>query len=210
MNIKKSPFIKIDEFIFQKIDFLKSEGFFLKFNDVLANLNEEQQKLTAQLTTFFCLLVPFTFAAFLWYGNFQTKKYITIKKQIIDQIALLEGHKNTLNNISANYLSPSSIISQDDLDNRIKNLLANYSIDSTKVNISSFTQSSSSSRVSRIEAEVLFKDFGTLDFSNFLKGLIENEKFKITKVELDKNIESKLLQGRISVIHLGQNFSQSE
>jgi hypothetical protein len=210
MNTKKSPFIKIDEFIFQKIDYLKTEGFFLKFNDVLANLNEEQQKLTAQLTTFISLLVPFLFAAFLWYGNFQTKKNIAIKKQIIDQIALLEGHKNTLNNISANYLSPSSIISQDDLDNRIKNLLSNNSIDSTKVNISSFSQSSSSSSVSRVEAEVLFKDFGTLDFSNFLRGLIENEKFKITKVDLTKNNESKLLQGRISVIHLGQNFSQSE
>ena len=206
----KNLFIKIDEFIFQKVDLLKNEGFFQKFNDVIANLNEDKQKLTAQIVTFTCLFIPFIFVFVLWWGNYQTKKNIGLKKQIIDQIALLEGNKNTLNNISANFLASSPLNSQDVLDARIRNLLSANSIDPNKVNITSFNQYSTSTTVSKVEAELQFRNFGTLDFSNFLRGIVESEKFKIAKVSLKKIDESKLLQGTITLLHLGQNYTPSE
>ena len=206
----KNLFIKIDEFIFQKIDLLKNEGFFQKFNDAIANLNEDKQKIAAQAVTFTTILIPFIFVFVLWWGNYQMKKNISLKKQIIDQIALLEGNKSTLNNISSNYLASSPLNSQDDLDARIRNLLAANSIDPNKVNITNFNQFSSSSTVSKVEADLQFKNFGTLDFSNFLRGIVESERFKIAKVTLKKMDESKLLQGTISLLHLGQNFTPSE
>ncbi len=206
----KKFFIKIDEFIFQKIDLLKNEGFFQKFNDAIANLNEDKQKMAAQAITFTCLLIPFIFVFVLWWGNYQMKKNIGLKKQIIDQIALLEGNKSTLNNITANYLGSSALNSQNDLDARVKNLLTANSIDPNKVTITSFNQYSTSSTVSKVEADLQFKNFGTLDFSNFLRSIVETERFKIAKVTLKKVDESKLLQGTISLLHLGQNYSPPE
>jgi hypothetical protein len=206
----KNLFIKIDEFIFQKIDLLKNEGFFQKFNDATANLSEDKQKITAQAVTFTCILIPFIFVFVLWWGNYQMKKNIGLKKQIIDQVALLEGNKSTLNNISSNYLAPTPLNSQDDLDARIRNLLSSNSIDPSKVSISNFNQYSTSSTVSKVEADLQFRNFGTLDFSNFLRGIVESERFKISKVTLKKVDESKLLQGTITLLHLGQNYTQSE
>ncbi len=203
--MEKSPniFIKIDEFIFQKLDMLKSEGIFQKVNDALSSLEENQQKIAAQVMTFTFILLPFVVVLFLWWGNSQTKKAIEIKKQIIEQIALFDGNKNALNNISSNYLAPSAVNGQDDLDNRIRNILSSNGIDQSKVSIANFNPVSTSSNVAKIEAEITFTNFGTNDFSSFMRALVETERFKILKVNLNK--ENSLLQGSISLMHMGQS-----
>ena len=210
MEKSSNIFIKIDEFIFKKLDLLKNDGVFQKFNDALSNLDEAQQKLVAQITTFTLILIPFLFALFLWWGNSQTKKTLEIKKQIIEQIALFDGNQNALNNISANYLSPSAIGSQEDLDNRIRNILSQNAIDQDKVTVTNFQQTSTSSTVAKVEADLNFTNFGTNDFSIFMRTLVERERLKITKVDLTKNKETNLLQGTISLMHMGQNLVTPE
>lgn len=203
MEKSSNIFIKIDEFIFHKLDTLKNEGIFQKFNDAISSLEESQQKIVAQVITFSFILLPFIFVIILWWGNSQTKKNIEIKKQIIEQIALFDGNKNALNNISANYLAPSAVNGQDDLDNRLRNILSGNGIDQSKVSIASFNPVSTSSNVAKIEAEITFSNFGTNDFSSFMRALVENERFKILKVNLNK--ENSLLQGSISLMHMGQS-----
>lgn len=202
---KQSFFIKIDEFIFSKLDLLKSEGVSQKFNDMVSGLDEDQQKVIAQVTTFALILIPFIFVAILWWGNSQTKKSLVTKKQIIEQIALFDGNNNALNNISSSYLAPAAIESQNEMDNKIRNILSTNAIDQSKVQITNFHQASTSSKVGKIEAEVAFNDFGTSDFSNFMRSLIEMERFKVLKVDLQKNKETNLLRGAISLMHMGQN-----
>jgi hypothetical protein len=210
MEKSSNIFIKIDEFIFKKLDLLKTEGVFQKFNDALSNLDEAGQKLVAQLTTFTFILLPFIFVLILWWGNSQTKKALEIQRQIIEQIALYEGNQNSLNNISANYLSPSAIGGQEDLDNRIRNILSQNSIDQDKVTISNFQLTSTSSTVAKVQADLSFKSFGTNDFSVFMRALVENERLKIMKVDLIKNKDDNLLQGTISLMHMGQNVVSPE
>ncbi|MBC7714487.1 MAG: hypothetical protein H7177_14170 [Rhizobacter sp.] len=202
---KTSFFIKIDEFIFQKLDLLKNEGVFQKFTDVISGLDEDQQKVVAQVTTFTFILIPFIFVAVLWWGNSSTKQAIASKKQIIEQIALFDGNKNALNNVSANYLAPAAIASQNEMDNKLRNILSTNSIDQNKVHITNFHQTSTSSSVGKIEADITFTDFGTSDFSNFMRGLMEVERFKVLKVDLIKNKENSLLKGSITLMHMGQN-----
>lgn len=210
MEKSSNLFIKIDDFIFKKLDLLKNEGLFQKFNDAISNLDEAGQKLVAQLTTFTFILLPFLFVLILWWGNSQTKKGLEVKKQIIEQIALFDGNQNALNNISSNYLSPTAIAGQEDLDNRIRNILSQNAIDQDKVTVSNFTQTSTSSTVAKVEADLSFRNFGTNDFSVFMRSLVERERLKIMKVDLIKNKEDNLLQGTISLMHMGQNIVSPE
>ena len=210
MEKSSSIFIKIDDFIFKKLDLLKNDGVFQKFNDAISNLDEAGQKIVAQLTTFAFILIPFIFVLVLWWGNSQTKKGLEVKKQIIEQIALFDGNQNALNNISSNYLSPSAIMGQEDLDNRIRNILSQNAIDQDKVTVSNFQQTSTSSTVAKVEADLSFRNFGTNDFSVFMRTLVERERLKITKVDLIKNKEDNLLQGTISLMHMGQNQTSPE
>lgn len=205
MEKSSNIFIQIDDFIFKKLDLLKSDGAFQKFNDLLSALDESKQKLVAQIATFFLILAPFTFVLIFWWGNFQTKKSLDIKKQIIEQIATFEGNQNALTNVSASYLSPNAINGQEDLDNKIRNILSQHGIDQQKVSVANFHQTSISSSVAKVEAEVTFSNFGTNDFSAFMRSMVESERFKIFKINLVKNKEDNLLQGTISLMHMGQN-----
>ena len=139
-----------------------------------------------------------------------TKKEIDLKKQIIEQIALFDGNQNALNNISSNYLSPSAISGQDDLDSRIKSILSQNNIGQEKVTVNSFNQASSSSTIAKVEAELSFNNFGTNDFSVFMRTLVERERLKIIKVDLIKNKESNLLEGTISLMHMGRSNVSTE
>lgn len=210
MEKSSNLFLKIDDFIFKKLDFLKNNGDFQKLNDAISNLDESGQKLAAQITTFSFILLPFICVIILWWGNFQVKNGLEEKKQIIDQIALFEGNQSSLNNISANYLSPNAITGKEDLDNRIINILSQNGIDQNKVSVSNFQQTSTSSTVAKIEADLNFNNFGIKDFSAFMRALIERERFKLVKVDFIKNKENNVLQGTISLKHLGQNRVSSE
>lgn len=205
MEKSSNIFIKMDEFIFSKLDMLKNEGSFQKFNDAISSLDEPKQKIIAQITAFFFIFAPFVVVLVLWLGNHQTKKDLEIKKQIMDQISIFEGNQNALNNASANYLSPSAILGQDELDTKIRNVMSQHGIDQQKVTVSDFRQTSTTSAIAKIETDITFTEFGTSDFSNFMKGMVETERFKVMKIDLIKNKESSLLQGTISLMHMGQN-----
>ena len=210
MEKTSNIFIKIDDFIFKKIDILKNDGAFQKFNDLMSMLDESRQKIITQLIAFFFILIPFFVVLILWWGNTQTKKEIDLKKQIIEQIALFDGNQNALNNISSNYLSPSAISGQDDLDSRIKSILSQNNIGQEKVTVNSFNQASSSSTIAKVEAELSFNNFGTNDFSVFMRTLVERERLKIIKVDFNKNKENNLLDGTISLMHMGPNNVSTE
>lgn len=207
MEKSKNIFIKIDEFIFQKIDLLKTDGSFQKLGEVFAGLEEEQQKLLAQILTFTLLIIPYLFVMTLWWGNHKAKKNIEVKNQILEQIATLDGNKDALVNVSSTYVAPVAITGQEDLNNKIKNLMSTGSIDQNKVHVLSFNQLSTSNTIAKIEAVLSFQNFGTQDFSNFMRALVEQEKFKVTKINLTKDRTSNLLRGEVSLMHLGKSSS---
>jgi hypothetical protein len=205
MDKSKNIFIKIDEFIFQKIDLLKADGSFQKINDLLSGLEEDQQKIFAQVLTFTMLVIPFLFVATLWWGNHKLKKNMEIKNQILEQVATLTGNKDTLTSVSSTYVAPTAIMGQEDLDNKIRNLMSASSIDQNKVHVLNFSQLSTTSNIAKIEALLSFQNFGTQDFSNFMRALVEQEKFKVMRISLTKDKTTSLLRGEISLMHLGKS-----
>ncbi len=205
MDKQKNIFIKIDEFIFHKIDLFKTDINFQKINDLLFGLEEEQQKLFAQVLTFTLLIIPYIFVMVLWWGNHKSKANIEVKNQILEQIATLNGNKDALVNVSSTYVAPASIMGKEDLDNKIRNLMSASSIDQSKVQVLNFNQLSSSSTISKTEASLRFQNFGTVDFSNFMRSLVDQERFKVMRINLTKDKTSNLLQGEVSLVHLGKN-----
>lgn len=205
MDNAKNFFIKIDEFIFQKIDLLKNDGSFQKMNDYLSGLEEDQQKLFAQLLTFALLIVPYLFVATLWWGNHKAKKNIEVKNQILEQISTLNGNKETLTSVSSTYVSPSPINGKEDLDAKIVNMVSTSGIDQSKVQVLNFNQLSTSNNITKVEAMVSFKNFGTQDFSNFMRSLVEQEKFKVVDINLTKDKGTNLLNGKVTLLHLGKS-----
>lgn len=205
MEKSKNVFIKIDEFIFQQLDLFKAEGSFQKIHELITTLEEDQQKIFAQVLTFSLLLVPYVFVVNLWWGNHNMKKNAEIKNQILEQVSILNANRDALANVSSNYLAPVAILGQEDLDNKIRNIMSIANIEQNKVSILNFTQVSTTSTLAKVEAVLSFKNFGTENFSNFMRSLVETEKFKVLRINLVKNKTSNLLEGEVSLMHLGKN-----
>jgi hypothetical protein len=198
-------FKKLDQFIFLKLDLLKNENGLQQFNDLKANLNEQQQNTIAQVIVFSIIIIPFLISSFLWYGNSQLKKNIELKKQILEQISVLTNNRDSLNNTSNLYVSSGAFTSKEDIDNKVRNLFSAKGIDQSKVTILDFNLISSNSAISKIETNIHFENFGTQDFSNFLNTMIDAQKFKVQKISLTKNKDNELLQGDVTLMHIGRN-----
>ncbi|MDD4973575.1 MAG: hypothetical protein PHY93_04450 [Bacteriovorax sp.] len=205
MEKSNNIFIKIDEFIFQKLDFLKTDSSFQKINELLTGLDEEQQKFIAQLLTFTLLIIPYLFVMTLWWGNHKNHVNHEVKSQILEQISTLNGNRDALANVSSTYLAPVAIQGPEDLDNKIRNLMSANNIEQTKVHVLNFTQVSTTSSIAKIETTLSFQNFGTQDFSNFMRALVEQEKFKVLRISLSKNKTTNLLNGEVSLMHLGKS-----
>jgi hypothetical protein len=209
MDKNKNLFITIDEFIFHKIDLLKNDSSFQKLNEFLSGIEEDQQKVMAQLLTFSLILLPYFIVAFFWWGNHSAKKNIEVKNQILEQIAILNSGRDTLNTVSSSFVSPTPITGREDLETKMVNMLSTSGIDQNKVQVLNFSQLSTSNTISKVEAQVKFSNFGTQDFSKFMRALVDNEKFKVMRIDLTKNQDSNLLNGEVSLLHLGRSIQPS-
>jgi hypothetical protein len=207
MGSARNFFIKIDQFIFAKLDQLKNESSFQKINDLMLNLNDEQQKILTQIIVFSIIIIPYLFISVFWWSNHKIKQTIENKNQIIEQIAYLNGNKDALNNVSVKYLAGNAINSQDEIRSKLVNIASRYQINSGKVTVESYNILSSTSTITKIESSISFHDFGTQDFSNFMREIVEVEKFKITNIDIHRNNETNLLQGKIDIRHVGRNNS---
>ena len=205
MNAFKKLFKKIDQFIFLKLDLFKNDNNFQKINDLKANFSEKQQNIISQILVFSLIFIPFLISGFLWMGNARIKKDNELKNQILEQIALLTSNHELLMNTSSQYVSPMAYQNREELDNKIRNIFSSKGIDQNKFSIVDFTPINASSTILKIETTIHFQNFGTQDLSNFLNTMIEIERFKVEKVSLLKNKTNELLQGDITLIHIGRN-----
>lgn len=201
-------FLKIDQFIFNKLDQLKNDSSFQKMNDVLLNLNDDQQKVLIQVLVFLSILAPYFIIASFWWSNNTIRSRLDQKNQILEQISLLNGNRDTLMNVSSRLLTTPAIASREEIENKIINIASRYNINSNKVHVVDFNTLNSTSSMAKIESTIQFNDFGTLDFSNFMREIVDVEKFKILKVDLTKNPDNGLLQGKIEIRHQGRNQPQ--
>lgn len=204
MNTKKSNFFKFDQIIFNKIDQLLNDTNFQKMNEPYLALEENQKKIFAQALIFTLILIPYLIVVLIFWSNYNTKKRVEFKNQIIEQISIYNSNKENLNQATVNLLAPNVISSQEKLSEVLNTIASQNQIENQKISIVSFNTLNSSSTVSKIEAVIKIQNFGTKDLSNLLKNLIEIEKFNVVKIDFSKNLDNHLLEGNISLVHLGK------
>ncbi len=205
---KKSLFKKIDSAIFKQIDGLRTDPSFSKVSDFLNNFSEQESRVIQQILSFLFLLIPYLFVLILFISNYQTKKEISLKKQVIEEFDILNSNRENLLATGPQFLANSAIQSQSDIENRVRNILSSNSIDQSKISIKNFDVALSTSTFTKTFSTISFNKFGTNDFNSFLKNIIDLEKFKISKIKMSRDMELELLQGEVELLHLGRNSTE--
>lgn len=207
---KSNFFNLLDQLIFNKIDTLKSDPNYSKINDYLITLDEKQQRAFSQAAALITILIPVLVVAVFFFMNYQTKKDISIKEQIIEQIAEFDSSNNSLNYLTTSIISPMAITTENELDNKIRNILSQNGIAQTKVSISDFNPISTTENITKFSATLNITRFANQDFSKFMKAISDREKMKILDANLQKDNETNLLTGSLNIMHIGKNNNAVE
>lgn len=204
MGQKKPIFRQIDEFVFQKVDLIKNDSSFQQLLESFTSLSEKEQQIVAQSLAIGVIVIPYLFVLYLAWSNYSIRQRITAKNQIIEQASLFESNQNALNDIGPETVSDYGLQSASDLQGKLAQL-GSPVVEASKISVRNFNILNSTHYFQKVEGTVHFEKFGTQDFSHFMTGLTDREKFKIGKIDLKTNKETRLLEGDIQVIHVGRN-----
>ena len=195
---------RIDQFLFQKIDQLKSEQIFQQFIDKISTLGHSQQKILNQTITISCFLLPFLIVSMVFLKNCNIKSEINTKKEIIQLINKYSQKNSQFSAMSRQVLSPHKIDSKSSLNRRITNLLSRKKISTSKVTVNKFNKSDEDNELSKTEANMTFTKFSILELTSFLEELLQTERMRISSMNIKKNNKQNFLSGDINVIHYGK------
>lgn len=198
MNVIFSFYRHIDNYLFKQIDKFKGSNYYQKYIEELSKLDETLQKRINQSLGYLLFLLPFLIIFFLFLSNLSTKGDLSLKREIVQLVNEVQSGKGRLNAIGKNIISQFKINNMQDLQNRLQIILEERQISLNDVQVKNFNISSPVSGISQVQADIIFQNFSTSDFSNFLTGIMVENNGKISSVDINKKKDS--LSGKIHFI----------
>lgn len=208
---KSSPvFKKIDHAIFEQIDKFKQTPNYTPINDFYNGLDEEQQKVVKVGIILALFLVPaFAMMLMIWQNN-SLKDELQTRVQMVSKANQIIGQSQGLQQITPTILSQNPIDGQSMMSSRVTGLFGSIGVDLNKVQVSEFSSSAISSNVMKSEADFSFSNLSTDELMNIFTGMIQREKFRIESVEIVRNSDTNLLQGKFHGIHFSSTIVDGE
>lgn len=192
---KSSLFKKIDSFVFKQVDLFKASPVYIKIQEPLNLIDDDLRLIINNVISSVLILIPLIFIGILMFNNYRLKKEISLKKEIISRSNEILINKNEIQNVANNLFTNSSLDSDSAMNGRIKNLASSISLDPNKVNVSNFTTEPSFAKSNKIIATINFSKLSTNELTNFLNGLLERERMRISSVSIRKNQNDTQLEG---------------
>lgn len=208
---KSSPvFKKIDHAIFEQIDKFKQTPNYTPINDFYNGLDEEQQKVVKVGIILGLFLIPaFAMMLLIWQNN-SLKDELQTRIQMVSKANQIIGQSQGLQQITPTILSQNPIDGQSMMTSRVTGLFGSIGVDLNKVQVSEFSSSAISSNVMKSEADFAFSNLSTDELMNIFTGMIQREKFRIESVEIVRNSDTNLLQGKFHGIHFSSTIVEGE
>lgn len=201
LNAKMPLFKKIDRNIFERLDKFKQTSNYNNLQDFYNSMEEEQQKLFKFLVIILIFLLPSMFLGFIWWQNNTLKEDLNLRISLISKANEIIGQNQGLREVSPRILSSNPIDSEGMMTSRLSNILSTMNIDLAKIQVSGFASESISTQVMKAEADFAFNNFSTDELMNALTSMIQTEKFRIQAIDIKRNAETNLLQGKFHAIH---------
>ena len=202
MEESKIPlFKKLDRAVFESIDKFKQSPNYSTVQDFYNGMEEEQQKAFKAIILFILISIPILFLSFLWWQNTNIQKDLDLRLAIIKQAKEINAQKSGLREISPQILSMNPIDSESMMTTRVSGLLQSSAIDISKIQIKDFSSTSITTGIMRSEADVSFSNLTTDELMNVFNNMIQQERFKISSVSINRNPDTGFLQGQFHAIH---------
>lgn len=198
----------IDEFTLKQVEALKLSAPFQQFLETYSEWDEKIQNLFRGALIILVILIPLFFIFSFYLLNSSTHNSLKQKEKIIDLASKVITQTQAITKNSTLYLA-KQVSSQNNLENLIKNNLSSLGIDSTKMTVANFNSEEDKS-ITKINADISFKDFTSNHFFSFLSYLTTgNRKMRIDEIDIKKNTQTNLLEGTITINHFSKAVEPS-
>jgi hypothetical protein len=204
MKNKESFFMQLDQWLFQQVDRLQQSMPMQKWNELVSNLEENQQKAFNQIVSLLITFVPITLALLITMTNCSMKREIENKKLIVKEIDRLNSSKEQFEQVARPILAAVTLVDKTLFDQRIKIHLERDSIPLENVTVNDFNSFPLGPELLQSQASLIFKSLTLTDFSNLITSLIQREKMILVDIEVSKDEKNELLKGTFSLNSFGK------
>jgi hypothetical protein len=202
MDETKLPILKkIDQAIFARIDKFKQTTNYNPIQDFYNGLEEEQQKIFKGLIILAIFLIPLTGLGLVWLQNVNFKQDLATRISIISKANEIIGQSQGLQEITPQVFSSNPIDSASMMTSRLSSLLSSATVDLSKIQVNNFESVTISSHVVKAEADFAFNNVTTDELVNVFTTMISREKFRVSEVEIKRNSDTNMLQGKFHALH---------
>jgi hypothetical protein len=203
-------FKKIDRAVFERISKFKLTPGYNNLQDFYNGLDEEQQKVFKAGVVLGIFLVPMMILGLFWWQNNSLRNNLETRINLITKANEIIGQRQSLRNISPMILSENPIDGESMMSSRLSSLLSASGVDLSKIKVSDYTGELVSGSIQRSEADFKFTNVSTDELMNIFSNMIQREKFRIQTVDIVRNNETNMLQGKFRAVHFGnaQNLEE--
>lgn len=191
-------FKKIDRLLFSSLEGFKSSSLYQQYQNSTSGLSESGRRVLNQVVACLISFLPLLIVAFLFFNNWQAKRSINLKKEILSQVESLSKSKDSLEKAGAKLFSTTPVIDKDDLQRKI-----NPSVRNGSLSVLSFDAQSVGAGINQILGSISINGLSNNDFNSFLKKVTLELGLQIKSLELMRK-EDNLISGKVDISFYGK------
>lgn len=201
---KKSPFQQIDEALFRTVDQIKAQAPFVKFQETIGKLGEQEQKIINLALSYLLLFIPVVAVLIVVIMNSSMRSDIEDRQAILTEIESFNNRRSESDNKGRDLIVPTPIAAQSELEAKITQILSRARIPTSAVAVRSFGEGRSAGDLKEYNAEISFDKLSTAQFTELVKQLEERERLKISGLLVENRIDQSILKGKLNLAFLTQ------
>lgn len=203
MTEKKPLFRYVDELIFKQIDLLKQSQPYQQTMNQLNSLNDFQLKVLNQAVSVLIISIPLVILLIVFFMNVSFNSQLQVKRDILTEINNFTSAQKQLQSLGKNIISGGAISRRKDFSSKVGNSLVTAGGERSKIKVIDFESNPKDGIVKSIGV-VKFEKLSTGVLSLFLGDLVDRGKFRISNLQVKKNLKDNVLRGQVEVHHYGR------
>lgn len=203
MTEKKPVFRFVDELIFKQIDVLKQSQPYQQVMGQLNGLNDNQLKAANQAVSILIISIPVIILLIVFIVNISFNNQLQIKRDILSEINNYSSTQRQLQSLGKNIISGAAITLRRDFKSKVSNSLATAGGNRADLKVLDF-ESKPKDGIVKATGVIRFEKLSTSVLSVYLGDLVDRGKFRISNLQVKKNLKDNVVRGQIEVHHYGR------
>jgi len=201
MTDRKTIMKAIDNGLMKNSTDLKSSGFYHSLSEMMGAVDDDYKPIVKYTGLIFLFLIPIMITAFFAYNNFQYKKTISQKENVINLTNSYLQQRSAFASSLTSQIDSKSLKSQANFLSHVRSAFSAASTPGRPI-ISEYENNPIGSSIIKASGRVSFANLQTSQLSRLLKEIVV-QKMKIGSI-IVKN-QNKKLTGHMDLIHYGKN-----